>query len=384
MKIGIITVQKAPNYGAEMQCYALYKALINMGYDCEVIDLCRPYHKDFIKDRRYKIYNNISRWTFKYYWVKTRPIRSWIKEHIFGKKNYLKDFNKQYQVLLQNRNIKFERFESRIAFTRKYCSIADLYKNPPQYDVYITGSDQLWNPTQPYCLEPYFLTFVNNGGKRISYATSIGVSILRDNVKNDFRKWLASYDKISVREDAAKMLLKPLTHKEIEVLADPTFLIDIDHWKDIAVKPVERGYVFLFTLGYEEQLFNKAQQYAKSEGKKLIYRANDYRDYPSCNDSIGLLEMSPEEWLGYICYADMVVTNSFHGSVFSILFHKPFRVISTNNRGSRIHHLLELCGCKECYLTADEPVTDVTINYQKIDEVILKERKRAELYLSDL
>ena len=384
MRIGIITVQKAPNYGAELQCYALYKALSDMGYDCEVIDLCRPYHKEFKKDKRFKVYSNLSRWTFKYYWVNTRPIRSWIKENIFGKKNYLKEFNLRYQALLLNRNIKFEQFESRIAFSRKYSSIAELYKNPPQYDVYITGSDQLWNPTQPYCLEPYFLTFVNNGGKRVSYATSIGVSTLRDNIRDDFKKWLAGYNKISVREDAAKEILKSVTNKEIEVLVDPTFLIDINHWKDIAVKPAESGYVFLFTLGYNELLFNKAQQYAKTEGKKLIYRANDYRDYPSCNDTIGLLDMSPEEWLGYICYADMIVTNSFHGSVFSILFHKSFRVMSTNNRGSRIYHLLEMCGCKDCYLIADEPVKNVFVNYKKIDEVILKERKRAELYLSNL
>lgn len=383
-KIGIITVQKAPNYGAELQCYALYKALGDMGYQCEVIDLCRPYHKDFIGSWKYKVYSSVKRYSFKYFWITTRPIRSWIKEHILRKRNLAKEFIRQNKSVLMERERKFESFEHRISFSRKYRSIAELYRNPPQYDIYMTGSDQLWNPTQPYCLEPYFLTFVNNGGKRVSYATSIGVSSLSENVAQDFKKWLASYDRISVREVEARNILQSFTDKDIEVFADPTFLVNVEHWKEMAVRPAESDYVFLFTLGYNDILYRKAQEYALSCGKTLVYRANDYRDYPSKTDAVARLDLSPEEWLGYILYSDMVVTNSFHGCVFSILFHKQFRVMSTTNRGSRIFNLLDLCGCKDCYLETNDAVTDVAIDYHKVDETIMKERTKATTFLRSL
>lgn len=100
---------------------------------------------------------------------------------------------------------KFQDFNSQIRLSKPYRGIDELYRNPPEYDVYITGSDQVWNPTQNYCLEPYFLTFVKNkNARKISYASSIGIDQLLPKEKKDFKRWLSSYNSISVREKPHK------------------------------------------------------------------------------------------------------------------------------------------------------------------------------------
>lgn len=105
---------------------------------------------------------------------------------------------------------KFEVFNSVIRMSKPYKSVDAIYADPPVYDVYITGSDQLWNPTQRFCLEPFFLTFVPNNAVKISYASSIGISSLTNIEKNDFKKWLSSYNAISVREKQAQKMLNEL------------------------------------------------------------------------------------------------------------------------------------------------------------------------------
>lgn len=126
---------------------------------------------------------------------------------------------------------KFDEFNKGLNLSRPYWGIDELYATPPCYDIYMTGSDQVWNPTQPYCLEPYFLTFVPKGKKKISYASSIGVTELLENEKQDFRRWLSSYDAISVREHQAKELLASFIEKPVVQVADPTFLLDSGFWK---------------------------------------------------------------------------------------------------------------------------------------------------------
>ncbi len=115
---------------------------------------------------------------------------------------------------------KFDDFNKAIKLSTPYYSIDSLYDNPPLYDVYISGSDQLWNPEQPFPIEPYFLTFVqNSNAKKISYASSIGISSLEPLQVRDFTRWLSSYDAISVREPEAARILQPHLKQKIEIVA---------------------------------------------------------------------------------------------------------------------------------------------------------------------
>lgn len=264
---------------------------------------------------------------------------------------------------------KFDLFNTQVRLSIPYTYIPDLYKNPPQYDIYISGSDQLWNPEQPYCLEPYFLTFVKNKkALKISYATSIGVTELQDNEKNKFRKWLSSYDAISVREPIACKMLKEITQREIERVPDPTFLLSPDMWINMATTPiVSSPYILVFSLFQEKSLLQKAVELAQEANMKVVVIDQNYLNSP--HDSIIVVDNAgPCDFIGLIRQAALVLTDSFHCSVFSIITgtRNFYTYIAPNNqRGSRIIDLLKL------YNLSDHLLSDIAnlISYKSIENI---------------
>ena len=388
MKIGIITVQKAPNYGAVLQCYALQFFFRMKGGDCEVIDLCRPYHKEYIKSDVFIPYGGRNR----SFLDKLRKFyRDFKYNHfLFLRKNgLLRQKYKRRNQYLENAWIhSFNKFNERIIFSKKYKSVDELYENPPVYDIYITGSDQLWNPTQNYSIEPYFLTFVKNGGKKVSYSTSIGQECLPKTVMDDYVKWLKDYDFISLREQSSINLLQPLCDKKIYRTVDPTILIPTEEWKRLSIKPEENNYVFCYTLHYSPDLLNYARQFAYENNKQLIYWIHDYRDEKLMGENVkGRIDISPEEWLGYIEYADFVISDSFHGSVFSILFQRQFitYIPSNNTRGNRIVDLLGIYGLQDrLILDLSRPYIDKKIDYVKISQIVERERNQSIAFLNSI
>lgn len=339
MKVGIITVHNSPNYGACLQAYALWK-YISQKADCEIIDLYRPYQKDYIPSTRFHPMRD-----------NAQPPQKKIKRLIKKLLNYTpKCFSTEVKA-------KFDEFNSQIKLSKTYKGIDELYANPPQYDLYISGSDQLWNPSQPYCMEPYFLTFVPRTAKKISYATSVGISELKDKEKKLFKEWLSSYDVISVRERQAKWLLESfMDRKDIVQVADPTFLLDVDEWQRMAVYPnTRKSYILLFILSYSEPLIQYALKLGKESGLRLVV-VNQLQ--PLCTDGSydSVTDAGPREFLGYIANADMVMTDSFHGTVFSIIMGAKnfYTYISpSNKRGSRIIDLLDTFGLQNHLLSAE-------------------------------
>lgn len=339
MKAGIITVHNSPNYGACLQAYALWK-YVSQSVDCEIIDLYRPYQKDYIPSARFRPMRD-----------NAQPVRTKIKRLIKKVLNYTpKYFSTEAKV-------KFDEFNSQIKLSKTYKGIDELYSNPPQYDLYISGSDQLWNPTQPYCMEPYFLTFTPLTAKKISYATSIGISELKDNEKELFKEWLSSYEAISVRERQAKRLLESfMNRKDIVQVTDPTFLLDVDEWKRMAVYPdIRKSYILLFILSFSEPLVQYALKLGKESGLRLVV-VNQLQSLCMEGSYDSVTDAGPKEFLGYIANADMVMTDSFHGTVFSIIMGaKNFYtyIAPGNKRGSRITDLLETFGLQDHLLPTE-------------------------------
>lgn len=383
MKIGIITVQRAPNFGAQLQCYALYSYLRGQGHDVEIIDLLRPFHSAYIKSKKYKP-------------VQTLPIRKifskWIRPKIKRllssdfRKNLEKErsFLQMHQSEFLRLNEKFALFENKMKYSRAYKSIDDLYDNPPNYDVYITGSDQLWNPSQPYCVEPYFLTFVKNGGIKMSYATSIGVSKLPRTMIQQYVGWLKTYKKISVREQTAVKILSNEGLDNIERNIDPTFLVSSQEWKQLAIPPKIDNYLFYFTLSQRVDLLQAALDIAKTNNLKLVYRKKTNRMEMDDPDVIGLIDISPEEWLGLILHASYVITDSFHGTAFSIIYRKDFSSIIPNEskRGSRISDMLDLFGLNKRLISEEMPMKALcNIDYTNVNAILQREIEKATKYL---
>ena len=375
MKIGIITIHRSPNYGACLQSYGLYSFLKNKGYDVEIIDLLRPTHTEYNQSKKYVPYRR-----------EQLSIIQKIKKIIKS----LLGISPKKRLLTNEAQLKFESFNNQIRYSRTYYSIDELYKNPPEYDIYITGSDQLWNPTIGFSIEPYFLTFVKNGGRKISYATSIGINKLEVNEKEDFTRWLSDYYSISVREESGCKILSELVKQEITQVADPSFLLEPSQWKSLIVHPkVSESYILLFTLNYCQELLDFCCRIRRESGKELVYLCLCQPNLDGSEQYTAVDSASPQEFLGYIANADMVVTNSFHGTVFSLILDagNVFSYIpSSQKRGRRITDLLATYHLSDHVLHDDLSISYKELKGQLIDKDSLRktmsrERKRSQEYL---
>ena len=377
MRIGILTIHDSPNYGACLQCYALWKYLADQGYDCEVIDLHRPgAHEDYVPSKRF---------------IKLRPSHPSFKFRIrrFVNKLLCKSTTtKRKKVYSEQAKPKFDSFNSSVKFSSAYASIDEFYKNPPDYDVYIAGSDQLWNPTQPYCIEPYFLTFVrDNKKKKISYSTSIGITKLTEKEKRLFKTWLQDFSSISVRESQAKTLLESFCDNKIAQTIDPTFLLDVDEWKQLAVpNSLSKPYILYFALHIDYDMLHYCMKLS-NESKRPLYVLNQVQEDNKSNDYIQIIDAGPKEFLGYIQNAEMVITDSFHGTVFSIILgsNNFYSYIANPERGGRIVELLEMFDLSSHLLTSfDRSYSDLKgehIDRNKVMSIMNKKRTLSSEFL---
>lgn len=372
-KVGIITIQRSSNYGACLQCYALYKYIEHLGYNCEIIDLHRPgvKHQSYHSSKRFRPFG----YSFKKVLVN-------IIKRLCG--SNIEDKYPRSTIRMD----KIRRFNNQMSYSCSYESPDDLYKNPPIYDLYLSGSDQIWNPTMRFGLEPYFLTFAPQGSLKMSYATSIGLSHLKETEKKAFKLWLEDYSCISVREKSAQQLLSSFINKEIEQVQDPSFLLTREEWQKISTPPkIQKPYILLFTLEFSNNLLRYVEQLKKESGLEIVYLCWRQPLKP-LGRYIVEREAGIEEFLGYIQNASLVITNSFHGTVFSIILEAAnfFSFVGGNKRGSRIVDMLTLFNMKSHLLNENltqtyEMLSKDTINHEDVDLIIKDERKRSQDYL---
>lgn len=383
MKLGIITIHNSSNYGACLQSFALYEYLNKCGYDVEIIDLHRPCHPDYIFSKRFKAYAHRNE-SIRQFIIRCIRICITTVCNKKGEKTEHTEYNQTTPA-----SYKFDVFNSRIRLSRPFISIDELYKHPPIYDVYITGSDQVWNPTQPFCIEPYFLTFAKHG-YCISFASSIGIEHLTHREERDFRRWLAHYEAISVREYQAKLQLQKITEQNIQQVADPTFLLDLEYWKKLMVIPAEKEYILVFTLSFEKKIVDYGKKLAIESNKKLVV-LNPVQPIPENDSYIAITDAGPEEFIGYIANADMVITDSFHCTLFSIICGAEnfFSYIGRyNERGSRILDLLHIFNLDDHLLNESLNQTEKELKSHHIDrdsinKIYYSEQAKARKFLLD-
>lgn len=333
MKIGIITIHKSQvNYGASLQSFALWKFISDQGNDCEIIDLLRPCHSDYKVSR--SLGENGKSWKQK--------IIVWVKKSI--KKTDLPDW-------IIERRQKFCDFNKLAKYSREFRSVEDLFKASFDYDVYITGSDQVWNPKMPFINDPYFLTFAPQGKRRVSYASSFGIDSIPQEFKPQYSNWLTQYDQLSTRENRGAYIVEELLGKRPKVVLDPVFLLKSSVWgkymqKVPGIEP--KNYVFVYMLRYDERIINHAIALAEKYQKPLYMVLSEEKavKHPAVKQ---LFSIGPSEWLWLVANADLFVTSSFHGTAFSIIFNTPFVVllqngVPTNNRIIDLLSSMELIG----------------------------------------
>lgn len=346
MKIGILTFHCAHNYGAVLQCYALQETLKSMGHDVEVIDY-RP--QCLIKP--YEVFN----------------IKWFIRKNIF--KSFIRIIIEIF--LYRKRRKRFQNFNS---FINKELNLSVKvidYTLPDKYDVYIVGSDQVWNKKITWGMDPiYWGNFKRlSNQKLVTYAASMETSNIEDNVKPIIRKYLKNFDAISVREINLKNLLLNLYDKDIDLVLDPTLLASSSIWENIIEKPKINGkYVFIYQYGSDKNVIRIAKRIATQIGAKVLNLNNDVLKIGNDNS---LFDTSPYQFLGYIKYASFVITPTFHGTAFSVILKKPFYNVKFNSiENTRVGSLLKDLNLIDRIVLEDSSPDYSEIDYNKVDSML--------------
>ena len=353
MRIGVITIEQVGNYGAELQCYATQKVLQNIECDAEIIDYC--YYKDYrYKDS--KMSEPFVPMTFKeriFYVLKYRIVNRFVDKILL-----------LFKSNIARRNNRFSAFHAEnTKMSRRYMSMPELYEASMDYDIFVTGSDQVWNPGAQSSIEPYFLTFAPDSARKISFAASFGVSEIEPNLRERYKEYLSRYDFISVREKNACDMVKQLVGKDAECVLDPTLLLTKDEWMKVARQydNVPERYVLVYTLFESPAIFNLAKKVAKEKGISVL-RITKRAYFVSRIEGISnISDAGPAEFISLIAGADYIVTDSFHGTAFSVNFGIPFSAVvsSKNKSNSRMDSLLNIVGLRERLITDDSDMDSV-------------------------
>lgn len=359
-KIGIITIVKVNNYGAELQAFSLEKKLEQLGFNAEIIDYLyyKNWHYKDSRKSRPLIKQSIQQKIL--YWIKYRLI------------NFIMDcICPIFYKPLKRRILNFTEFHKKnTRFSKRFTSIASLYKNCPLYDIYMVGSDQVWNPFTSSSIEPYFLTFAPSDKKKIAYASSFGVSTIPASLKERYSKFLHNLNCISVREQSGVSLVKELINKDIELVLDPTLLLNKTEWSNVMKQypNMPQKYVLIYQLSDSQPITELALRIGEKYNMK-IYRICK-RAYANTKNKgiINILDAGPAEFLSLIYNAAYMVTNSFHGTAFSINFNIPFYSIisSKKKNNSRLESLLNITQLKSRLVKDDINIHSLNIS-DKID-----------------
>jgi len=370
-RIGIISYHSGYNIGTMLQAYALQAAIEKLE-DCHVeyINYVEgvPFIQAGFKVRIEKIIQKL----------KTLP-----ENYISIFYNYLNKRN------LMERRKQFDTFFSTYIHTSpiSYFSLSELKQSPPEYDIYIVGSDQTWNPTFLKDNGAYFLRFLRNDQNKNSYAASIGVYDLPEDVKSQYASYLCSFNFISCRESSgceclSKVLNRPVTH-----VVDPALLLTPEDWKSIELPvKIRTPYIICYILGYRECIRTFAKKLGEKYNLPVYFIVSTYLDMKEEN---GLFDIGPGQFLSLIRNAEYVCTDSFHGTVFSMNYKRNFYSFYKREGGeafgdnSRIPKLLREYSLLN-RLKDKDFIEEEDINYDEIGEVISKKRNASVSYLKKI
>ena len=260
------------------------------------------------------------------------------------------------------------------------------------YDVYVAGSDQIWNYMHTDFLDVYFLEFANRfNAKKIAYAASLSVPDIPVRLRSEYKKYFENMDCIAVRELNGKGIVEKYSNKKATVVLDPTLLICKQEWRDNVANEIKKGekYVLIYTLSGSKYIRNLAKSIAQQigDGCKVLNIKSDFR--PEKKDGIEhLYQVGPKEWVGLVMNAAYMVTDSFHGTAFSINFNVPFTTLlnPSSNMNSRALSILEITGLTDRIIYDDGkklmPKT-LRINYNKVNPIIEEWRSKSIDYIHD-
>ena len=350
------------NYGSALQAFALQSILKRMGVNPIIIQKIES-----------KKHSRFYQCLLKIWYI------------LLPQKDY--SFAKRVQLAIEERKsrYKYNKIDSFISKEIQTLSIVnekDFLKTVDEADIFLAGSDQIWGTADQKLSAWYTFQWLEDSYLRFSYAASIGQSVLTNNQLAEYVKGLASFKVVSLREKQAVDLLTPYFKDSIRQDLDPTLLCEGSFWKKKASPCLMREpYIFVYRLRPNEDVIEIARRVAKKKGCKIVYiglYSCVEEDFECINDA-GI-----EDFLSYIENAEVVVTNSFHGTVFSILMEKPFLSVKIDTTGSRVESLLDLLGLNSQFVDGTKAFYDLDIDYTTVNSILKLEREKSIDYLRNI
>lgn len=364
-KIAIMTWFHYYNFGTSLQVTALSHAIERLGYQANVIQYIP--HGKIVTLRDYK--NPI-------FYIKE------LQKKIINAKNQ--------QIINNKRKKAFDDFlNTNINLTSSCTTDSELFALNQQFDAFVCGSDQIWAPS---CFNPkYFLNFVEDSDKMISYAPSLGLPTIQDGyIRQRMKECIERFKFLSVREEQGKNLIKEICNKDAEVVLDPTLLLSDYEWDKMAAKrKVENPYVLCYFLGNNKESWQHVSKISAKMRLSIKIIPIFAQDLERGFDVA--LDIGPADFLGLVKNASLICTDSFHGTVFSILYQRPFYTYERfsnrdrNSQNSRIYNILKIAGLedrliKDKILICDSPLT---CDFKNTKYRLEKEKEESIRYLKN-
>lgn len=364
-KVGIITLHRVVNYGSVLQTYALQEKIREMGYTTEVID---------------------------YY-----PERLTLIGMLKRIKNKGEKFKKSFFIRNLARIIIFPsyliRFHVFFSFLKKYVSMSnktyttheEIKRENFDYDIYCTGSDQVWNSEWNEKFDyPYYLDFAPDDKNKISYAASFGKSELDNDEIELTKKYLLRYDSISLRELSGVKIVENLGVKNSVNVLDPTLLLNGDEWRKISSNKFKgEDYILVYNLNRNEKIDNYAKNLSKKTGLKIKFLSYQLHEFYKngkiyCNPQV-------EDFLALIDNAKYVITDSFHATAFSINFNTQFIIVYPGKYSTRLQSILEILNLENRVAkdNNDLSIIEQKINFSDVNDIMEKMRNNSLKWLDN-
>lgn len=356
LDIKLITFHSSLSYGGCLQTIAIVRLFSKMGVDITVID----YENEFEARKRngqlfkHGTYKEILEYIIKDLFFKGK----WCRRRAFG-------------------NIKSEY----TSITKEYCNIVDLEKL--RADVFVVGSDQVWNGSITNGVDEIFLLSFAGDSKRVSLSSSMGSYHPKHNEEELFKNELRKFSSISVREVYAKNILERIVGKEIDVLIDPTLMLSKNEWQNIAFRGInhitEGKYILVFVINKHSTDMTKIYKYYKNILKLPVLKIM-LNTYKSRSVDKVVAGPTPEEFVELIGRASFVITDSFHGLAFSINMNVPFAFINVEGNNDRMSELLDNCGLLDRALK-DNKMVDIDCDFSTANTFLESERIKSKKWI---
>lgn len=361
MKIAIVTFwDSQDNYGQIMQAYALCQFLTNEG------------HSPFIIRYKYRESHTL-KYMLRSPYVCMLRLREFVSNPVVF-------IDKRRQIQEAGRhNRGFDAFRSAyIPMSERVFNQHELMKAPPEAEIYVSGSDQIWSLLDSV----YFLQFAPAGKRCVAYGSSCGGKEFNDGEKSILKRYIERYSFIGLRESRDTDLIKELGGAQATTVVDPTLLLSVEDYNKIADTGQSKGkYILVYLISNKFDLdMGQIYSYAKQHGLNVKYVASQGR-----YDNFEKVYPTPQEWLGLVRNATHVVTNSFHGTVFSLLYGRNFTVIpqkgSSLRMNARIYDLLRPLSLDNRIFKGDFDILSNQINYEVVDKNLARMIKESTLKL---